>query len=270
MESRSVCAPGRVAVVALAGLALAALGGCGSGSAKSSGGGASTGSALKGPLTVFGAASLTESLNAEKATLRRGHPELALTFSFAGSQLLAQQILQGAPADVFASADAKNMQKLVDAKLVESPRVFARNKLEIAVARGNPKHVTGLGDLARSDLVVVLADPSVPAGNYSRQALVTAAVAVHPKSLELDVKSALAKVTSGEADATIVYVSDVRSAGAAAEGVVMPDSENIMATYTAAVVKSTTHMAAAQAFLGDLVSGSGRDALVEHGFLPAS
>src|SRR3954470_9999912 len=184
----------------------------------------STGSTkLTGPLTVFAAASLTEAFNDEKTALGSTKPDLSLTYSFAGSQALVQQVQQGAPADVFASADQKNMQKLVAAGLVDPPKVFAQNKLEIVVAPGNPKHVTGLPDLARSDLDVVLEDPSVPAGNYSQQALTAAGVTVHPKSLELDVKSTLAKVTSGEADAAIVYVSDVKSAGSKATGVAIPD-----------------------------------------------
>src|SRR5581483_9851786 len=103
---------------------------------------------------------------------------LTVTYSFAGSQALVTQIQQGAPADVFASADQKSMQKLVDAGLVDAPRVFARNKLEIVVAPGNPKHITGLADLAQPGLVVVLEDPSVPAGAYSRQALQKAGVTV--------------------------------------------------------------------------------------------
>jgi molybdate transport system substrate-binding protein len=250
-------------------LAVLVLAACGSGSSGNTTGSAS-GSALRGRLTVFGAASLTESFNAEKQALRSRHPDLSLTYSFAGSQLLAQQILQGAPADVFAAADAKTMQKLVDANAVEAPLVFARNRLEIAVAPGNPKGVRGLRDLARADLLVVLADATVPAGSYSRQALAAAGVTVHPKSLELDVKSALAKVVSGEADATVVYVTDVRSAGRQAEGVVIPDPENIVAVYTAAVVKRSGHALAARAFLRELVSGAGRDALVARGFLPAA
>ncbi len=241
---------------------------CGSGAATKPGN-PSSGAALAGRLTVFAAASLTESLNQEKQSLRRRHPKLSVTYSFAGSQLLAQQILQGAPADVFASADEKNMQKLVDARLVEKPLVFARNKLEIAVARGNPKHVTGLRDLGRSDLTVVLADPSVPAGNYSRQALDAAGVTAHPKSLELDVRAALAKVASGEADATVVYVSDIRGAGAKVDGVEIPDAQNVIARYVAAVVRRTGNAAVARAFLADLVSGDGHAAIVAHGLLPA-
>jgi molybdate transport system substrate-binding protein len=227
-------------------------------------------SKLTGPLTVFAAASLTESFNDEKAALARSNPGLQLTYSFAGTSALVQQIQQGAPADVFASADQKNMQKLVDAGLVEAPRTFARNRLQIAVAPGNPKHITGLADLAKADLRVVLVDPSVPAGTYSQQALSTAGVTVKPKSLELDVKSALAKVTSGEADATIVYVTDVKAAAGKAGGVDIPDNQNVIAVYPIAVVKASPHHDAAAAYVDEIVNGTGQKALAARGFLPPS
>jgi len=143
------------------------------------------------------------------------------------------------------------------------------DKLEIVVAPGNPKRVTGLRDLARRDLLVVLEDPSVPAGSYSRLALTRAGVKVSPKSLELDVKAALGKVTSGEADASIVYASDVLAAGSRASGVQIPDDQNVIATYPIAVVRGTDNHAGAVAFVDDIVSGSGRQALTSHGFLPA-
>lgn len=256
-----------IAVAAVGTIIVVAVAACGSGSTKPAAR-TSSGSGVSGGLTVFAAASLTEPLNAQKQALQRRHPQLSIAFSFAGSQLLAQQILQGAPADVFASADEKTMQKLVDAHLVEGPRIFAHNKLEIAVRPGNPKNVTSLSDLSRSDLAVVLADPSVPAGNYSRQALTAAGASVHPKSLELDVKSALAKVSSGEADATIVYVSDVHSAGGSVTGITIADAQNVVAVYTAAVLTRTGNTAGARAFLDDLVSGSGHTALAASGFLP--
>jgi molybdate transport system substrate-binding protein len=253
----------------MAGALAAALmaGACGSGGAASA---IKPRPALSGSLTVFAAASLTEAFNQEKATLARSAPALILTYSFAGSQTLAQQIIQGARADLFASADDRTMQRLVDAKLVEAPRVFARNQLEIVVAPGNPRHVSGLRDLARPDLVVVLEDPTVPAGSYSQQALAKAEVRVRPRSLELDVKSALSKVTSGEADAAIVYASDVQAAGSKASGVAIPAGQNVVATYPIAVVRTSSNHAGAAAFVQEVLSGSGQAALEAHGFLPAS
>jgi molybdate transport system substrate-binding protein len=220
-----------------------------------------------GPVRVFAAASLTEPFTAMKAPLIAKYPGLAVTESFAGSQALVRQVTEGAPADVVAAADERTMQKLVDAGLVDPPVVFARNQLEIVVAPGNPKRITGLAALARPDLVVVLADPSVPVGAYARAALLKANVTAKPKSLELDVKAALAKVTAGEADAAIVYRTDVKAAAGKVAGVAIPAEHNVIATYLVAIVKGTAHRAAAQAFVDELLRGIGRRALEGSGFL---
>ena len=245
---------------------------CGSDSAPTAA--AASSSAAKasasGPVTVFAAASLTESFNNEKTTLQTEQPGLSLTYSFAGSGTLVTQIQQGAPADVIATADTATMQKLAEAGLVESPTVFAHNKLEIAVAPGNPKNIKTLADLARSDVTMVLADPSVPAGKYAAQVLQKADVTVSPKSLEADVKSTIARVTSGEVDAAIVYVTDVNAAGSKVTGVEIPDAQNAIADYPIAIVKATTHHDAAAAFVDAIVKGSGQYALQQSGFLPAT
>src|SRR5262249_25475898 len=158
-----------------------------------------------------------------------------VTYNFGGSGTLVTQIQQGAPADVIATADTDTMKKLTDGGQVETPTTFAKNKLEILVAPGNPKQIKGLSDLSRTDLKVVLCDTTVPAGKYARQALSTAGVTVNPVSNEPDVKSAVAKVTSGEADATIVYQTDVTAAGSKGTGVVIPDNQNVIATYPIAI-----------------------------------
>ena len=222
---------------------------------------------LSGSVTVFAAASLTESFTDDKNHLVAANPGLIVTYSFAGSQQLVAQIQSGAPADVVATADQTNMQKLVAANLVETPRAFARNLLEIVVSPGNPKGVKGLSDLARSDLKVVLEDPSVPAGKYGRQALDKQGVKVNPVALEVDVKSELNKVETGEADAGIVYVTDVKSAGSKAAGVAIPADQNVVATYPVAVVKATTNHTMAQAFVDQLITGTGQEALKARGFL---
>ena len=221
------------------------------------------------PVTVFAAASLTEAFNAEKATLAKASGPLDVTYSFAGSGALVTQIQQGAPADVIATADQDSMKKLTDAGLVEVPKTFARNSLEILVAPGNPKSIQGLKDLSRSDLTVVLGDTTVPAGKYAAQILSKAGVSVKPKSLEADVKGAVAKVTTGEADATIAYATDVKAAGAKAQGVSIPVDQNVIASYPIAITKTATHREAAQAFIDQIVSGSGQPALQASGFLPA-
>jgi molybdate transport system substrate-binding protein len=239
--------------------------GCGS-SGKSS-----SSSKPSGNLNVFAAASLTGALNAERAALQQANPGLHITNDFAGTQQLVSQIQQGAPADVFASADQAHMQTLVDVGLVNTPQVFAKNKLEIAVAPGNPKHITGLADLEKPGVTLVLADPSVPAGKYALQAFEKAKLpAPKPKSLELDVKSALAKLTEGEADAVVVYVTDVKAAGDKVQGVEIPAAQNVTATYPIAVVKSSKNQAAAQAYVNDVLNGGGRQTLRSQGFLPPS
>ena len=219
-------------------------------------------------INVFAAASLTEAFNDAKKPLAAEQPPLAPAYNFAGSSTLVQQIMQRAPADVFASADEKNMQTLVDADLVETPKPFVRNKLQIAVAPDNPKKIESLRDLERPGLILVLADKAVPAGNYALQAFEKAGLpAPEPKSLELDVKAALAKVISGDADAAVVYVTDVKAAGAQVQGVDIPDAQNVIATYPIAVMKATKHRAAAQEFVDYMASGGGQTVLQARGFL---
>ncbi len=219
-------------------------------------------------VNVFAAASLTEAFNDSAAELRALDPKVEPAFNFAGSSALVQQIIDGAPADVFASADEANMQMLVDAKMVEAPHVFAHNVLQIAVAPGNPRNIKTLADLERSGVNLVLADPAVPAGNYAQQAFSEAGLpAPRPKSQELDVNAALAKLTSGEADAVIVYRTDVEEAGAAVEAVPIPDPDNVVATYPIAVVSGAEHRKAAEHFVEEAVSGAVQQTLRARGFL---
>jgi len=228
----------------------------------------STAPKVSGSVTVFAAASLTESFNDEQTTLKTEQPGLSITYSFSGSGALVTQIQQGAPADVIATADTASMKKLTDAGLVEAPVTFANNQLEILVAPGNPKEIKTLNDLARGDITFVTEDETVPAGKYSAQALSAAGVTTSPVSKETDVKSAVAKVTSGEADATIVYVTDVTAAGSKGTGVRIPDAQNVIAEYPIAIVKATENHDAAAAFIDAVVKGSGQTALYNRGFLP--
>ena len=210
-------------------------------------------------VTVFAAASLTESFTA----IGQAHPA---KFSFGASSALATQLEQGAPADVIATADEVTMKKLVDAGLVEPPHTFAKNRLEIAVEPKNPKHVTGLADLAKAGLQVVLAAEQVPVGRYARQALAAAKVTVAPVSLEPDVKAVLTKVQLGEADAGIVYATDVRAAKGKVDGVVIPEAQNVVAVYPIAVSKHAASPAAAKAFVAYVLSAEGRAVLERFGF----
>jgi molybdate transport system substrate-binding protein len=245
------------AALAVAALLLAA---CGGDNTSSSG---SSGSADE--IKVFAAASLTAAFTelGQRYTAAEG---TKVTFNFAGSQALATQIRQGAPADVFASADIPNMDKVKD--LVDTPRNFASNRLQIVVEQGNPKDIKSLQDLASSDLKVVLAAPEVPAGKYARQVLDQAGVTVRPVSQEDNVKAVVTKVSLGEADAGIVYVTDVAAGGDKVEGVDIPKDQNVTATYPIATVKATKAPEAAQAFMDLVLSAEGRQVLKEYGFLP--
>lgn len=246
----------------------ACLAGCGGGGGGATTTGTPSASPLHGHLTVFAAASLTEAFTDAERTLEARHPGFSATFSFAGSQQLVANIADGAPADVIATANQATMQTLVSAGLVSTPRTFARNRLEIAVAKGNPRHIAGLAGLAKPGLSVVLADPSVPAGAFAVEALARAGVHVTPKSLELDVKAALEKVSSGDADAAIVYTTDVTAAAGSVDGVPIPDAENVIASYPIAVVRASANAVAAAAFVADAVSGDVQAALRARGFLP--
>jgi molybdate transport system substrate-binding protein len=220
-----------------------------------------TGSASPPKLTIFAAASLQPPF--DKIAQQIG---VNATFNYAGTQTLTAQLTQGAQADVFASADTAHMKTVQDAGLIDgTPQIFAHNRLEIAVAKGNPKHIQSLADLARSGLVVVLADPSVPAGKYAQQALAKAGVKVNPASLELQVTAVLNKVAFGEADAGIVYVSDVVTSGNV-DGVTIPDSENVIADYPIAVLAGAQDKPAAQAFIGFVLTPKGQTILEQAGF----
>src|SRR6266849_471996 len=227
-------------------------------------GGASAGvGPARTTLTVFAAASLQPAFDKIGASLLTSH-NIATTFSYAGTQTLTAQITQGAPADVFASADTAHMATV--ASLLEEPaNIFAHNRLEIAVAKGNPKAIHSLADLARSGLVVVLADPSVPAGKYAQQALAKAKVTVHPASLEQQVTGVLSKVALGEADAGIVYVSDVVTSGKV-DGIPIPDDQNVIAEYPVGILKTAQNYAGAKAFVALLLSADGQVTLKSAGF----
>jgi molybdate transport system substrate-binding protein len=226
-------------------------------------------SASGGPheLSVFAASSLTDAFTQLGDRFTAAHPDVKVTFDFAGSNDLVAQLQQGAPADVLATADMANMDKV--GELTDQPVAFAANKLVIAVEPGNPKRITSLSDLARKDLKVVLAAPEVPAGKYAQAALAKAGVTVKPVSLEVSVKGVVTKVSLGEADAGIVYVTDVKAAKGKLEGVAIPDAENVVATYPIAALESSRYPGDAQAFVDLVLSGGGQKVLADAGFLPA-
>ena len=246
----------RLAAALAAALVLA---GCGGGQRS---GGASGPAELK----VFAAASLTAAFGDLGRRFTAANGGTRVVFNFAGSQALATQIRQGAPADVFASADLANMDKVRD--LVGTPRSFAGNRLQIVVEQGNPRGVKGLDDLANPDLKVVLAAPDVPAGRYAAESLAKAGVTVEPVSQEDDVKAVVTKVSLGEADAGIVYVTDVTAGGDKVEGVAIPEELNVLATYPIATVTASRAQDQAQAFMDQVLATDGQQVLKAHGFLP--
>jgi molybdate transport system substrate-binding protein len=228
--------------------------------------GASPPAPLEGSINIFAAASLTDSFNSLGAAYRAQNLGVTLHFNFAGTPTLVTQIEQGAQADVFASADTTNMDKLVAEGFTSStPHVFAHNQLEIVVAPGNPKGVHVLADLARPGMIYITEGPTVPAGKYSLQALQKAGVTATPKSLETDVKSVISKIELGEADAGIVYTTDVKAAGTKVTGVPIPDQYNVVATYPIVVVKGSKG-GPADSFISYVLSTSGQSRLESFGF----
>jgi molybdate transport system substrate-binding protein len=231
--------------------------------------------AVQGDINVFAAASLTDAFNAVGAAYSQMYPQAKATFSFDASSTLVNQITLGAPADLFASADQTNMTKLVNGGLNGAPpQIFATNVLQIIVPAGNPQGVTGVADLANPALKVVLCDytttPPVPCGQYAKQILDAAKVNVTPVSLEQNVKGVVTKVTTGEADAGIVYSTDVIAAGSKAAGVDIPKDINVVARYPIAPVKTSQNSAADQAFISFLRGTQGQAILEKYGFLPPS
>jgi molybdate transport system substrate-binding protein len=241
------------------------LAGCGS--SPSSGAAPSSADGVTGTVTVFAAASLTGVFGVLGKDLERQHPGLTVTFSFAGSQALAAQLTQGAPADVFASADQAQMDVVTKAGLQAGPpATFARNVLEIAVPPGNPGRVTGLADFAKPDLTLAVCAPAVPCGAAAEQVFAAAGISAQPDSEEQDVKAALTKVQLGEVDAALVYATDVQAAGSKVEGITFPEAEEAPNSYPVTTLEAAPNPRAAKAFV-DLVEGpTGRHALQAAGF----
>ena len=245
--------------------AAALLSGCGADpSAKDAG---SEAGAPSGTLTVFAAASLTDVFTELGKDLEHRYPDLHVQFSFAGSSALATQITQGAPADVFASANQRQMKVVTDAGLqAAEPTVFAENVLEIAVPKGNPGKVTGLADFARSELALAVCAPDVPCGAAATTVFRTAGIAPVPDTQEEDVRAALTKVQLGEVDAALVYASDVQSAGSGVEGIEFPEAEDAVNEYPICTLAAAPDSDAATAFVDLVLSDDGQRVLRDAGF----
>lgn len=218
-------------------------------------------------LTVTAAASLTEAFTVLGEQFEAQHPGTDVRFNFAGSSALAQQIIAGAPADVFASADRRQLQRVVDEGLTAGdPQAFAANSLTIAVPRGNPGGVASLGDLADPGLRLVVCAPQVPCGTAARELEQVAGVRLRPDSEESDVKAVLAKVQVGEADAGLVYVTDVRTAGGGVEAIAIPQADAARNEYAIAVLADAPHPEPAREFVDLVTSERGRQVLRDAGF----
>ena len=246
----------RAAAALVAGIVAAGLAGC---AAPAGGAG--------GTVTVFAAASLKAPFTALAEEFEAAHPGTTVTLSFAGSSDLATQISQGAPADVFASADANTMAKLSGAGLVEgSPRDFASNVLTIAVPPGNPASIATFADLARPGVRTVICAAQVPCGAATKTLEQETGTTLHPVSEESSVTDVLGKVVSGEADAGLVYVTDVRAAGDKVQEIPFPESARAVNTYPIAAVRTGRNKDLAAAFMETVTGPDGQELLRGAGF----
>ena len=246
---------------------LVLLAGCSRSSQPSGGGGHQT-------LTVLAAASLTEAFQAIGNQFAARHDDVTVRFSFGPSDGLAEQIQQGAPVDVFASASSKWMDAVAKDPGVRDRRDFARNRLTVVVPASNPAGITSVADLAKPGLKLVLAAEGVPAGDYARQVLDNAGISgpalANVVSNEVDVKGVLQKVAAGDADAGIVYVTDVTpDVRGQVKSIPIPDALNVIATYPIGVVSGSKDGEVARQF-ERYVLGPGQSELRSAGFLPAS
>lgn len=230
-------------------------------------------------LNVFAAASLTESFKAIATQYKTAHPNITLAYNFGGSQALVQQMTNGASADVFASADTTNMKKAIDAGLVTTSQIFAKNKLVVIIPASNPGKINSLKDLANKGVKIDIEAATVPAGKYSLQVLdkmgksadygptYESAVKANFVSMEDNVKAVVQKVQLGEADAGFVYTTDAASALGKVNIVAIPDTFNVIAEYPIAVTKNSAHQSDAQAFVQYILSSDGQAVLSKYKFL---
>jgi len=255
-------------VAAVASLALAAA--CGSGDDNSSGSGSSPAAprsgGASGTVTVFAAASLTESFSTLGRQFEAAHPGTTVKFNFGASSSLAENINQGAPADVFASASPKNMQQVVNADGASDSKTFAKNVMQIAVPADNPADVREVTDLARSNVKVALCQPQVPCGAVAQQVFRNVNITVKPVTQGADVKAVLTTVRLGEVDAGMVYQTDVRAAGTEVRGIEIPADQNATTSYPIAALTEAPNPAGAAAFVDYVLSPDGEKVLEQAGF----
>ncbi|GAA2457846.1 molybdate ABC transporter substrate-binding protein [Actinomadura vinacea] len=224
------------------------------------------GGAGSATLTVLAASSTQEVMRELGDAYQQEHRGVQVRFAFGGSQEVAERLSQPAGGDVLVTADEKTMNG-ADGHLTGRRRIVAHNSMTIAVGPGNPRRVQGLRDLTRPGLRVAVAASTVPAGTYARQIFAGAGITVRPSSEEISVRAVLDRVRTGEADAGLVYITDLRSAGAAASSVPIPALENVTATYLAAAVKETEHEKETASFVAWLTSPTARKLFNKYGFV---
>jgi molybdate transport system substrate-binding protein len=228
--------------------------------------GTTSSAALTGKITVLAASSLTQAFDTIDALFQQAHPGATVTVSYGASSALATQITQGAPADVFASASQKNMDSVTAAGDATTSTPFAKNVMEVVVPAANPAGITTLADLARPGVKVALCQAEVPCGSTAAKVFTNAHLTVTPVTLEADVKSTLAKVTLGEVDAAVVYVTDVLAAGSKVKGIQIPADVNASTAYPIAVLKGSANSTLAQAYVAYVLSAEGQKVLADAGF----
>jgi molybdate transport system substrate-binding protein len=222
---------------------------------------------LSGTLTVFAAASLKQTFTDLATQFEKAHPQVDVALNFDGSATLVTQITQGAPADVFASADAANMKKLSDAKLTAgTPVDFATNVLTLAVPADNPANITTFADAAKPGIKLVVCAVQVPCGAAAKADAAAAGLTLTPVSEELSVTSVLGKVTSGEADAGLVYVTDAKSAGDKVKAIPLDLATPTVNEYPIAAVSSSKQAELAAAFIALVTAPDGQKVLQDAGF----
>jgi molybdate transport system substrate-binding protein len=252
----------RIVAAAIAVALAAALGACGTTAPAAAPSGNSSTSRLSGTVTIFAAASLKSTFTQLAKDFEAKNTGTKVTLSFAGSSDLVTQITQGAPADVFASADTKNMAKLADAKLLDGTATnFATNVLEIAVPPSNPALISSFADLAKPGVRVVTCASQVPCGAATDTVEKATGISLRPVSEESSVTDVLGKVTSGEADAGLVYVTDVKGAGDKVKGIAFPESDKAVNTYPIATVSSSQNKELAAAFIDSVTGEAGKKVL---------
>jgi molybdate transport system substrate-binding protein len=270
-----------VVLVAVLGVALSACSSSSSSSTSSStsapastsaaGSASAASGTISGTVVVFAATSLTEAFDKIGAQFEAAHPGVTVKFNYSGSSSLATSINQGAPADVFASAAPKNMETVTSAGNASgTAQDFATNTGEIMVEKGNPKNIKSVSDLANPAIKVVVCAPEVPCGAVATAIFKNAGVTVKPVSQEQNVGGVVTKVTLGEADAGIVYVTDVKANEGKATGVPIPADQNDRTAYPIVELKGAPNPSAAAAFISYVLGPEGQQVLASYGFQPPS